>query len=198
MSSPSPTSLAVSDAITHYRQLRQLTRDELAYVLQTSGHPLSADTIAQMENRERTVTVDDLMALAYALDTTPAVLLTHIPIDIPAPEGSLATGLPANLDQAELRAWVEGRTALDHESRVRWSDDKVGGLRVLSAHFEEQLQGAYAEMRELGELAEQEADTRPVQMLQDRVRDGEYALNQTELALALAEQHLDRLRESTH
>jgi hypothetical protein len=51
-----------------------------------------------MENRERIVTVDDLMAIAYALDTTPAVLLTHIPIDMPAPEGPLATGLPANLD----------------------------------------------------------------------------------------------------
>src|SRR5438445_378649 len=51
-----------------------------------------------------------VMAIEHALDTTPAVLLAHIPIDIPAPEGPLATGLPADLDQAELRAWVEGRT----------------------------------------------------------------------------------------
>jgi hypothetical protein len=43
---------------------------------------------------------------------------------------------------------------------VRWSDDKVSRLRVLSTHLEEQLQGAYAEIRELGELAEQEADAR--------------------------------------
>jgi transcriptional regulator with XRE-family HTH domain len=113
----SPTSLAVSDAITHYRQLRELTRDELAYVLSMSGHPLSPDAIAEMENRDRPVTVDDLMAIAHALDTTPAVLLTHIPIDIPAPEGPLATGLPADLDQAELRAWVEGRTELDRAGR---------------------------------------------------------------------------------
>lgn len=197
MPSLPPTSLAVSDAITHYRQLRKLTRDDLAYVLETCGHPLSAEFIAEMENRQRTVTVDDLMALAYALDATPAALLTHIPIDMPMPEGPLATGLPASLDQAELRAWVEGATCLDHESRVRRSADRVSRLRVLSTHLEEQLQGARAEIRELGDLAGQEADGVPVQVLQDRVRDGEYALNQTELALALAERRLDSLRENT-
>jgi hypothetical protein len=188
-----PTTLAVSDAITHYRQLRELTRDELSYVLTMAGHPLSSDTIGQMENRQRVVTVDDLIALACALDTTPAVLLTHIPIDMPAPEGPFATGVPADLDRAELLAWVEGKTALDYESRVRWSEDRVGRLRVLSTHLEDQLQGGYAEIRELGELAEQEAETRPVQMLRMRIRDGEYALNQAEIALAIAAQRLDRL-----
>jgi hypothetical protein len=124
------------------------------------------------------------MAIAHALDTTPAVLLTHIPIDIPAPEGPLATGLPADLDQAELRAWVEGRTELDRESRLQWWEDRTSRLRVLSTHHEEQLQGAYAELRELGELAEQEADAPPVQVLHERIRDGEYAMNQADLALA--------------
>jgi transcriptional regulator with XRE-family HTH domain len=186
---------AVSALVLHYRQLRELTRDELAYVLSMSGHPLSPDAIAEMENRDRPVTVDDLMAIAHALDTTPAVLLTHIPIDMPAPEGPLATGLPADLDQAELRAWVEGRTELDRESRVQWWEDRTSRLRVLSTHHEEQLQGAYAELRELGELAEREADAPPVQVLHERIRDGEYAMNQADLALALAEQQLDGLRE---
>lgn len=61
----------MSDAITHYRQLRELTTDELAYVL---------------------LMLDDLVAIAYVLDTTPAVLLSHIPIDMPEPEGPFATG----------------------------------------------------------------------------------------------------------
>ncbi|MGI8307086.1 helix-turn-helix domain-containing protein [Saccharopolyspora hattusasensis] len=197
MPSSSPTSLAVSDAITHYRQMRELTRDELAYVLEAAGHPLPADAITQMESRELDVTVDDLMALAYVLGTTPTALLTHIPIDMPCAEGPLATALPADVGQDELCAWVEGRTELDHQSRVQWCEDRVSRIRVLSTHHEEQLQGAYAEIRELGELADREADSAPVQALHTRIRDGEYALNQVDLALALAEQQLDDLRENT-
>lgn len=195
MSPIAPTSLAVSDAITHYRQLRELTRDELAYVLEMSGHAISADRIAEMENRDRPVVVDDLVAISYALGTTPAVLLTHIPIDMPDAEGPLATGLPGDVKQAEARAWIEGRTMLDRGSRMRWWRNEGGRLRVLSAHHEEQLQGAYAEIRDLGELAIQEEDAPQVQVLHTRVRDSEHALNQAEIALALAEMQFDSLRQ---
>jgi transcriptional regulator with XRE-family HTH domain len=195
MPSPLPTSLAVSDAITHYRQLRELTVDELACVLRMLDHPISADALAEMERCARPVTVDDLVAIAYALDATPAVLLSHIPIDMPEPEGPLATGLPSDVDQTELRAWLEGRTTLDRQSRLSWWKERVDRLRVRTAHHEEQLQGAYAELRELGDLADQEADAPPVQRLQWRIQDGEHALNQSEVALALTEHRLDNLRE---
>jgi hypothetical protein len=193
MPSNLPTTLAVSDAMTHYRQLRELSCDELSYVLSMLGYRLSSKAIAAMENRERPVTVDDLVAISYALGTSPAVLLTHIPIDMPAPEGPLATGLPADVEPLELRAWAEGRTALDPQSRIGWWQDRVSRLRVLSTHHEEQLQGAHEEIRELGELALLEADAPPVQVLQSRIRDGEYALNQADLALAVAEQQLEAL-----
>lgn len=195
MPSPLPTSLAVSDAITHYRQLRELTVDELAYVLRTLDHPISADALAEMERCARPVIVDDLVAIAYALDTTPAVLLSHIPIDMPEPEGPLATGLPDDVDQTELRAWLEGKTTLDHPSRVSWWKERLARLRVRSAHHEEQLQGAYAELRELDGPALQEAEGRPVQCLQWRIQDSEHALNQSEVALALTKHRLDHLRE---
>ncbi|MCM2394192.1 DNA-binding protein [Streptomyces albipurpureus] len=184
----------MSDAITHYRQLRELTIDELAYVLLMLDHPISADALAEMERCARPVTVDDLVSIAYALDTTPAVLLSHIPIDMPDPEGPLATGLPSDIDQTELRAWLEGKTALDRQSRVSWWKERAGRLRVRSAHHEEQLQGAYAELRELGDLAVEEADAPPVQRLQWRIQDGEHALNQSEVALALTEHRLHSLR----
>ncbi|WP_326742701.1 DNA-binding protein [Streptomyces sp. NBC_01768] len=184
----------MSDAITHYRQLRELTCDELACVLLMHGHPIPADDIAEMERCERPVTVDELVAIAYALGTTPAVLLSHIPIEMPEPEGPFGTGLPRDVDQAELRAWIEGKTALDRESRVHWWEERAGRLRVRSAHHEEQLQGAYAELHEFGELALQEADASPVQRLLWRIKDGEHALNQSEVALALTEQQLGSLR----
>ncbi|MFD7661227.1 DNA-binding protein [Streptomyces sp. NPDC059788] len=197
MPSPLPTSFAVSDAITHYRQLRELTISELAYVLLMLDHPISAEALAEMERCARPVTVDDLVAIAYALDTTPAALLSHVPMDMPGSEGPLATGLPSDVDQAELRAWIEGRTTLDHASRVSWWKERAGRLRVRSAHHEEQLQGAYAELSDLGDLAVREADAALVRRLQWRIQDGEYALNQAEVALALTEHRLDGLREGT-
>jgi transcriptional regulator with XRE-family HTH domain len=195
MPSPLPTSLAVSDAITHYRQLRELTIDELAYALLMLDHPISADTLAEMERCARPVTVDDLVAIAYVLDTTPATLLSYIPIDLPEPEGPFATGLPSDVDQAELRAWLEGKTTLDHQSRVSWWKERLACLRVRAAHHEEQLQGAYAELREFGDLVVQEADAPPVQHLQWRIQDGEHALNQSEVALALTEHRLDSIQK---
>ncbi|MGW0895535.1 DNA-binding protein [Streptomyces goshikiensis] len=183
----------MSDAITHYRQLRELTIDELTCVLLMLDHPISADALAEMERCARPVSVDDLVAIAYVLDTTPAVMLSHIPIDMPEPDGPLATGLPNDVDQAELRAWLEGKTTLDRATRVSWWKERVARLRVRAAHHEEQLQGAYAELRELGDLAHQEASALPV--LQHRIQDGEHALNQSEIALALTEHRLDNLRE---
>ncbi|MFE7119419.1 DNA-binding protein [Streptomyces sp. NPDC057654] len=187
----------MSDAITHYRQLRELTIDELAYVLVMLDHPIPANALVEMEQRARPVTVDDLVAISYALNTTPAVLLSHLPLDMPDPEGPLATGLPGDVDQAELHAWLEGRTTLDRESRVDWWAERVACLRVRSAHHEEQLQGAYAEMREFGDLALQVADAPLVRRLQWLIQDGEHALNQAEVALALTEHRLEDLREET-
>ncbi|MFD4574729.1 DNA-binding protein [Streptomyces sp. NPDC058417] len=185
----------MSDAITHYRQLRELTVDELAYVLRMLDHPISADALAELERCARPVTVDDLVAISYALGTTPAVLLSHIPIETPELKGPLATGLPGDVDQSELRAWLQGKAALDRASRLSWWKERVARLRVRSAHHEEQLHGAYAELCELGDLALQEAGAPPVQSLQWRIQDGEHALNQSEVALALAEHRLDNLRE---
>ncbi|EDY61331.1 MULTISPECIES: hypothetical protein [Streptomyces] len=70
--------LAGSDAITHYRQLRELTVDELACVLEMLDHPVSADGRAEMERDARPVTVDDLVAISCALDAAPVLLLSHI------------------------------------------------------------------------------------------------------------------------
>ncbi|MFE4983853.1 MULTISPECIES: hypothetical protein [unclassified Streptomyces] len=40
------------------------------------------------------MTVDDLVASAYVLNTTPAVLLSHIPIDMREPRGAFRHGAP--------------------------------------------------------------------------------------------------------
>lgn len=61
-------------------------------------------------------------------------------------------------------------------------------------HVEEQLQAAYAGIRDLGEPALQEADALTVARLWDRIRAGKYELNQAEAASAQAEHQLEQLR----
>lgn len=193
-----PTSHAVSDAIRHYRELRQLSRDELTYILSANGHDLDVDDLRAIEDGISAATVDDLTAIAHALDVTPAGLLSHTPIDQPVPEGPLATGVPDNVQHAELRAWVHGDAALDPESRLRWYQRLVSDLWMRSTFIEDQLRGAQLELEELGELAIREADMPPVQRLHERIRAGEYELVQVDLALAMAEQRLEALQGVGH
>ncbi|WP_205683622.1 hypothetical protein [Brevibacterium aurantiacum] len=48
-----PTSRAFADAVHHYRQLRDLTLDVLAYVLAQLGHGLTTEDLRPIENAER-------------------------------------------------------------------------------------------------------------------------------------------------
>lgn len=70
------------------------------------------------------------------------------------------------------------------------AEERVQRLEIRSAHVEDQLQAAHEELRELGELADQEADALPVIRLRDRIHDGDHGLTQVNLALAFAEQRL--------
>lgn len=190
-----PTSLAVAAAVSHYRESLELTIDELAYVAHMAGHEVTADCIRAIERCERPATVDELMALAVILEVSPTDLLSYVPEDAPLPEHPLATGVPGDVDPQELRAWLEGRTRLDHESRLVWAQDRVDKLEIKAAHVDDQLRAARDELNGLGELAEQEADALPVLRLHDRIHEGEYDLSQVTSGLAYAEQRLERLQE---
>lgn len=193
MPRPSTSSCAVGDAIARYRELRRLTRDELSYALSAVGHDLDVDDLRLIEQGRAIVTVDDLVAVAVVLEISPAALLSHVPAGRPAEE-PLGTGVPADVDQPEMAAWAQGRTGLDRALRLRWAEDRVQRLRILSAHHEEQLQAALAERDDLGELVAQEADAVPVQRLLDRISDGEHAVRDADLALAYAEHRLEALQ----
>lgn len=189
-----PTSRAFADAVHHYRQLLDLSLDELAHVLAQLGHGLTTENLRRIEHGEQAATVDDFIAIAAALGATPAILLSHISIDMPVPETPLATGLPADVEQPELRAWLEGKTTRDHRVRLHWAIDQVSRLQIRSTHFEDQLRAAREELNKFGKLANREADAPQVVDPHDRVRAGEHELAQAELGLALAEGRLENLR----
>jgi len=190
-----PTSLAVSAALTHYRTQAELTIDELAFVTLMHGCEVPADRLRAIERCGQSATVDELMLLAVVLDITPADLLSYVPEDAPLPEHPLATGVPADVDPQELRAWLQGQTGLDAVSRRRWAEERVQCLSIRAAHLEDQLRAAHEELQQLGELALQEADAVPMILLHDRIQDGEHALSQTSTGLAYAELRLEQLHE---
>ncbi|HNP57521.1 MAG TPA: helix-turn-helix transcriptional regulator [Gordonia sp. (in: high G+C Gram-positive bacteria)] len=65
----------VAANVTRYRKRRGYSMRALAEELTTNGRTMSASAISQIENTARRVDVDDLFAIAVALDVTPDLLL---------------------------------------------------------------------------------------------------------------------------
>lgn len=70
-----PTSMTVAANVRRARKGHGLSTYELADRLASAGHAIAASAVAKIERGERQVTVDDLMALATALDVPPSALL---------------------------------------------------------------------------------------------------------------------------
>lgn len=81
-----------------------LTTAQLAERLEALGRPILANAITKIEQRQRRVSVDDLMALATALSATPNALL--LPADVG--ERSQPTGVRTTVSSNVLWAWACG------------------------------------------------------------------------------------------
>lgn len=190
-----PTTLAVAAAITHFREVRDLTSAELAYLISLRGHQLSLDDILCMEKGERAVTVDDLVVLAHVLDVTPNALIGFVPMPPDAPDGGpIATGLPDDLAPGELEDWLDGHLGLDDASRAAWWQAQERRLEILSLHLEDQLAAAVEELRDLDDEAQQDADDSSAQRLYARIQEGELAVHDTGRTLDVIGMRLDELR----
>jgi len=64
-----------AENLARLRENRHANYTDLSGWLKRLGHVLSAETLGKMEKQERRIDVDDLVALAVALDTTPNRLL---------------------------------------------------------------------------------------------------------------------------
>lgn len=72
---PGPISERVSENIERFRKLRGLSQAQLANKLTKAGRPMLDTAVSKMERGVRRVDVDDLVALALALDISPVALL---------------------------------------------------------------------------------------------------------------------------
>ncbi len=71
-----PTGHTVRANVSKFRKLRGLTLRELAERLEQGGRKMAHNTISEIERGARRVDVDDLTALAAALDVAPVDLLS--------------------------------------------------------------------------------------------------------------------------
>jgi 8-oxo-dGTP pyrophosphatase MutT (NUDIX family)/transcriptional regulator with XRE-family HTH domain len=90
----------VAENLARLRELRHLNYTELSELLKRHGRGLSAETLGKVEKRERRIDVDDLVALAVALDTSPNRLL--LPGD--ASDAELVELAP-DVEVSALEAW---------------------------------------------------------------------------------------------
>lgn len=70
-----PTGHTVAENVKRLREHRGMTIYALSGALDKAGRPITPSAIAKIEKQQRQVTVDDVMALAVVLNTSPISLL---------------------------------------------------------------------------------------------------------------------------
>lgn len=88
------------------RRERELTQDDLSKRLALLGRPMPTASIGRLESGDRRVDVDDLMALAYALDVSPLALL--LPFTQRPDETFAPAGIGRSMDAVTAWAWAAG------------------------------------------------------------------------------------------
>lgn len=196
VTSVAPTALAVGDAVLQYRQSQAMTRDEVVGRTQqhaSHGYTLTADRLRLIENGESTATVDDLVALAFALDLSPTVLLGHLAITAADPDQPLATAMPADLGYLEYQQWLSGEISLDPASRLTWYQNLRANISIQIAHHQDQLDAVVDELDDWAHAHEDTHDHARLAYLNKLNFETEQALNDLNRALRLAEHQIEIL-----
>lgn len=110
-----PTGQTVADNVKRLRTAQNLTYAEMSRRLNDLGHSIPELGLRRIENQQRKVDTDDLMALAHVLNTTPPTLLMPV-----APEFDTivsATSLE-ELPAKDIWFWLQGEPLSGHNPDV--------------------------------------------------------------------------------
>jgi transcriptional regulator with XRE-family HTH domain len=129
------------------RQARGLDLADLADRMNRLGQSLSLGGLSKLERGDRRVDVDDLMALAIALDVTPSRLL--LPADATEEPAELTPELAVSSEEAW--SWACG------EARLPASADVTLNLDALDRFFEENRPHDPPDRTTIQEVREKEA-----------------------------------------
>ena len=135
-----PTSERVADNVERIRKARQLNQKELSALLKGVGRPMLPTVVSKIERGERRIDVDDLVALALALNVSPMTLL------LPPTAGDEPVKLTDTYEVSARTAWqwAEGqRTAMDWDpgEGVRLAGPGVDPAIASEAYEREQEYG---------------------------------------------------------
>ena len=110
--SPSNVSASTGRSISHVREhLRHLSQTELCERLAEVGFPMHQSVLARIESGQRPIRVDELFALAAALQVAPVYLLSG---DLTGESVDVTPTIQRN--PTLVRWWIQGTAALDEES----------------------------------------------------------------------------------
>lgn len=168
-----PTGRIVAARIADIREARQMTFATLASKLLQLGHPIPTLGLRRIESRARRVNVDDLVAIAVALNVSPQALLM--------PEGDTAilpTALPDTFTPAEARAWMRGDLNLTLESRHDFWLERLGEIETalieadrLAASSDPQAAG-WGRRRAIKLRSEQAETSEQIEAIETLIRNG--------------------------
>ena len=113
---PEPSSERVAANLSQIRHERRLSYAELSRRLTAIGHPILDTGLMKIEKGHRRVDVDDLVALALALDVTPnRLLLPDTDFANPGETITLTAGGP-KVRVSDAWSWAYGERPLGHKA----------------------------------------------------------------------------------
>ena len=125
------TARTVSKNVKDFREKRNLGLRGLAKKLGEVGRPLTHSAIDQIEKGTRRVDVDDLMALAAALEVSPITLL--MPADVDRDTLVVATGARGKVPAERIWNWLNASYPLQGavmsfygDALPVWEHDQLG------------------------------------------------------------------------
>jgi transcriptional regulator with XRE-family HTH domain len=128
---PGPIGTAVAANIERLRESQNLSYAELSRRLDELGRPIAPLGLTRIRDSQRRVDVDDLVALALALDVSPATLL--LPPD--APIGGANGNAPvtkggADYPRRQIWSWLIAEAPIDAPPSINLPSRSVVGFRL--------------------------------------------------------------------
>lgn len=130
-----PTGSRAAENVTRQRKRLNLTYAALEKRLEDAGHRIPALGLRRIEAKARKIDIDDLLALAYALECTPMFLLAPV-----APTESVTAVPDGEFVWEEIRNWIAGAVKLTPaDIAAHWSSVAAESENQLR-HWSEKLE----------------------------------------------------------